>query len=365
MPIFWRYIIKNYLRIFLLTIFVFLSVLVLMRMQEIARFATLGTSPSTVIQFILLQFPIILPLAIPIAALIASVATVGRLSQSYELTSMRAQGLRIKDILFPIKITALFLTLFNFVIASELTPTTRLTSKNLIYQATAYNPLLLLRMNKVSQLDNAYADLNMIKSGQSAKDLVFAFTSGHSDRINLILADQIEVKEGGLLVGNQVSFLSNIKTKNDNSFDHLVLENYEQIENSSLGIATLLHQSDIKRLSVQKLRIKPLLIKTIFEKSKKQFAQSILEISRRTYLALITYSFAMLGAVFSIQIGREQRKKGLLQVILYASLGLASYLAAKSMYKYLILGVLCYILPHIIILSLSKWKRIRLERGIE
>ena len=147
-PILWRYLLKNYLKVFFLSIFTFICILLLMRMQEIARFATLGSSIGSLFLFILLQFPLILPLAIPLSALIASILLVSRLNYSHELTSLRSQGLSLKEILYPLKFVSLFLDLLNFIVASEITPTTRLKGKNLIYQATAHNPLVLLKMNK-------------------------------------------------------------------------------------------------------------------------------------------------------------------------------------------------------------------------
>ncbi|MCF7852710.1 MAG: LptF/LptG family permease [Simkaniaceae bacterium] len=365
MPILWRYLLKNYFRVFLLSIFVFLSILVLMRMQEIARFATLGTAPSVIALFILLQFPIILPLAIPISALISSTILMMRLCQSHELTSLRVQGLSVKDILYPIKMTAFFLTLFNFVIVSELTPTTRLKSKNLMYQATAQNPLLLMQTNKITKVKNAYTDLHVIKSGKSAENLIFSFLNPSSKKMNLIMADQLNVEDQGILIGEQVHLISHLKTKQENGFDHLVIENYDRIENSSLAIASLLHQTDIKRLSLQRLRIKPLLIKMFVEKERGQLFRCILEISRRTFLSWITYAFTMLGAIFSIQIGRTKRKTGVLWILLLSSLTFAFYLIAKSTAKNHAWALIFYLIPLCSILIANRLYRFKIERGLE
>ncbi|MDN3504695.1 MAG: LptF/LptG family permease [Rhabdochlamydiaceae bacterium] len=365
MPIIWRYLLRNYFKIFSLSIFVFISMLILMRMQEIARFATLGTSISTILFFILYQFPLILPLAIPISALIASTLLMGKLSSSHELTSLRAQGYSIKEVLFPIRLIAFSLALLNFFIVSELTPGTKLKSKNLVYQATAHNPLMLLRLNKNSKIKNSYADLQIINSGKSAKDFLFSFVNPKSGKLNLFLADKLTVQEQGVLIGDQVSFISILPSNKENSFDHLLIENHNSIRNSSLAIASLLHETDIKKQTLKKLKIKPLLIKTFIDKNSEQTIQCITEISRRIYLALVTFSFSMLGALFSIQIGRIKKRKGLLVILIFSSIALAAYLLTKGNSSNMYLVIAYFALPQIAILVANRIKLNAIERGIE
>ena len=365
MPIIWRYLLRNYFKIFSLSIFVFISMLVLTRMQEIARFATLGTSFSTILLFILYQFPLILPLAIPISALIASTLLMGKLSSSHELTSLRAQGYSIKEVLFPIRLIAFSLALLNFFIVSELTPGTTLKSKKLLYQATAHNPLMLLRLNKTSKVKNSYSDLQIVNSGKSAKDFLFSFTNPKSGKLNLFMADKLTVEQQGVLIGDHVSFISNLPSKEENSFDHLLIENHNTIRNSSLAIASLLHESDIKKQTLKKLKIKPLLIKTFIEKPANQMAQCITEISRRIYLALITFSFSMLGALYSIQIGRLKKRKGLLAILGLSSFALAAHLLTRGTSSNLYLVGTYFALPQIAIFVANRSKLRSIERGIE
>ena len=363
-PILWRYLLKNYLKVFFLSIFTFIFILLLMRMQEIARFATLGSSIGSLFLFVLMQFPLILPLAIPLSALIASILLVGRLNHSDELTSLRSQGLSLKEILYPLKFVSLFLALLNFVVASEITPTTRLKGKNLIYQATAHNPLVLLKMNKMTKLKGSYAEMSMNTDPKEAKDLIFGFINPKSKRTNLILAESVTVKDQGILIGKNIGFISSPPSKDETTFDHLVIENCGKIENSSYLIASLLHESEMKRLSNQKLRIRPLIIRTFTTGSFKEKRTCILEIFRRGFLGLATYSFTMLGAVLSIQIGRKKSKKGLFNITLIASIALISYLLAKASSN-LFFGLTGFIAPHLAIYFILKRHRKQIESGVE
>src|SRR4051812_38356814 len=102
MPILWRYALQSYLRVFFLSVCTFITVLIVARFKEIARFTALTGDWSKTGLFIVYQIPSILPIAIPISALIASLLLFQRLSRTYELTALRASGLSLSTILTPL-----------------------------------------------------------------------------------------------------------------------------------------------------------------------------------------------------------------------------------------------------------------------
>src|SRR5271167_846396 len=122
MPIIWRYLLRSYFQVFSLCVSSFISMLLVLRFQDIARFATSGTSNYNIVLFTLLQIPYILPIAIPVSCLIASMILFQRLSQSHELTAFRTCGIGLKEISTPLVFAGLFLTLVNLTIACELAP---------------------------------------------------------------------------------------------------------------------------------------------------------------------------------------------------------------------------------------------------
>ena len=73
MPILWRYLLGNYLRILCLCFLSFIAVLLILRLDEIAHFATLGPEGQPLLRFIAYQIPYILPIALPISSLIAAI----------------------------------------------------------------------------------------------------------------------------------------------------------------------------------------------------------------------------------------------------------------------------------------------------
>ena len=105
-PILWRYALQSYLRVFLLSVCTFIAVLLVSRFKEIARFAALSSDSLKTALFVVYQFPLILPMAIPISALIASLLLFQRLSRGSELTALRASGLSLRSILTPLLFTS-------------------------------------------------------------------------------------------------------------------------------------------------------------------------------------------------------------------------------------------------------------------
>ena len=141
MPILWRYLLRNYFQVFFLCVSAFISVLLVLRFQEIARFITSEASFAKVVLFSLYQIPYILPIAIPISCLISSLLLFQKLSHYQEITALRTIGLSLQKIVIPILASGFLLVLFNAMIAFELAPICRSKARMLIYETVTSNPL--------------------------------------------------------------------------------------------------------------------------------------------------------------------------------------------------------------------------------
>src|SRR5690606_38884406 len=122
MPILWRYALHSYLKVFLLSISTFIAVLLIARFKEIARFTAVTGDFSKTGLFILYQIPSILPIAIPISALITSLSLFQRLSRTHELTALRASGLSLFSLITPLLLCSSLLSILNFSICAEISP---------------------------------------------------------------------------------------------------------------------------------------------------------------------------------------------------------------------------------------------------
>jgi len=223
MPILWRYLQKELFRVLSLCIAAFVSILLVSRAQDIARFASSGAPIKAILLFSLYQIPSILPLAIPIACLIATLLLFQRLSHTQELTALRACGLSMGTIAYPLLLTGLLLSLLNFSIVSELSPYCRILTKKLTYEVTASNPLFMLQKGTLVKIKDTFIDMRMLRMGKVAEDVMLIINNSSQERLNIVTAKQFTL-EGDQLKGENVTLISTVDSKQE-GYDHLIIEN--------------------------------------------------------------------------------------------------------------------------------------------
>jgi lipopolysaccharide export system permease protein len=364
MPILWRYLLRNFFQVFFLCVSSFISVLIVLRFQEIARFATSGASKLKVIAFALLQIPYILPIAIPVSCLIAAILLFQRLSHTQELTAFRASGLGLRSMTIPLLLAGFVLTLINFTIASEISTRCRSLSKTLIYEMAMANPLFILQKESLVKLKSAYYDIGVLKANKYAEDVLLVVKNSSSERLTLMSAKEIALKED-LLKGEHVTFISSVDPKKGDGFDHLVIENQAEMNTKAANLSQFLQTVDWST-SFEYLPLRMILAHDIAVKNRFAIGKSArLEIARRISISLAALTFTLIGLAFGMQISRDRSRKGVLWAIALAAFFLVCFITAKSLRHMPMLSTILYLLPHpiIILLSLRGLKAIR--EGVE
>jgi len=354
-PILWRYLLKHYFQVFFLCITTFILILLVSRIQEIAKLAALNSTFKPILLFTLCQIPYILPIAIPLSGLIAAILLFQKLSSTHELTALRTAGLNIKQISTPLLMSAFFLSLINFFIVCEVTPKCRLYSRELLYSAATINPLFLMKKSKLLKLQDSYVEMNMTKLGKKAKDVIFVVKNESNDRLTLMSAKKLEVEDNALM-GENVSLISH---HNEND---LIIEN-QRLMSTGANTLTQLMQNPNWKIGFEHLPLRKLLNPA--SKKPKALIQARFELFRRFYFPLMTFAFTLMGISLGMQIGREKRKKGVFVSIGLATLTLICYITAKSFLLSPIKSALFIFLPLPLILLISLWFQKRIARGIE
>jgi lipopolysaccharide export system permease protein len=365
MPLIWRYLLKSYFRVFLLCVGGFVAILLVTRLKDIARFSALATNIFSIIMYIIYQIPHILPIAIPISCLISSMLLFQNMSRSFELTALRASGLSLKDIIAPLFLAGIVLSLINFFISSELTPRCRYKSKEIIYRQSSINPIVLLQRQPLLKIKNSYIDMRSSADENRAKNLFFILKNKSSNRLNLIYCDQIEL-EKDKLVGTNVSIISHLKSENDTGFDNLIIENQEKMITKADSLSKLMKPNKWA-LRTNFLPMRMLLVKNALETNvKRAFSESIyVELARRISLAMAAFSFTFIGICFGIEISRTYSKKGLIQASVFSLLIFISFIVGKALKYYTITACLTYVLPQIIVLFFAYNALKKISRGLE
>jgi len=365
MPIIWRYLLRSHFQVLLLCVSTFISVLIVLRFQEIDRFATSGATKLKIFLFALLQIPYILPIAIPVSCLIAAMLLFQRLSHTHELTALRTSGFGLKTITAPLLFAGFFLTAINFTLASEISPRCKGLTKQLIFEIATANPLFLLQKESLVKLKSAYFNIGVLKANKYAEDVLIVVKNSSNGRMTVMSAKELSLK-GELLKGEKVTFISSVDPKKESGFDHLVIENQAEMNTKAANLSQFLQTMDWTS-SYDYLPLRMILAHDIAA-AKDQFHLSKgaqVEISRRISISLAAFTFTLIGIACGIQISRNRSKKGIIWAIGLAAFFLVCFISAKSFRHSPMTATMIYLLPHplIILISLRFLKSIR--EGVE
>jgi len=362
-PVFWRYILKSFFKFFSLSICGFISILIVTRLKEIGRFAALSSSFSSVLKFAIYQIPFMLPIAIPISCLIASIILFQKMSHSHELTAYRSCGISIRKLFTPLLFSAFLLFIVNLVISSELTPYCREKSKRMLFEKSSFSPIVLLQRKNLSRLKKTYLDMRSISS-KRAKDVLCILPNRSNNRLNLLYAEYLK-HDSGSLIGKNVSIISHLPSAKEDSFDHLIIENQNQITTDAEGLSQIM-KSPHWSLNPSYMPMKMLIAKIKLSTVKKDAILLLIsEISRRFSLAFAAFTFTLLGASFGIEISRTPSKKKTLFAAGMALLILLSFSIGKAFNNYPIFTAIIYLIPQAGVFFASKQALNNIARGIE
>lgn len=361
MPILWKYLIRSYFQFFLLCVSSFVAVLLVVRFQDIALFASSGAGIRQIGLFTLYQIPYILPIAIPISSLIAAMNLCQKMSTSLEITALRSCGLSIKTIAYPLLLVASILSLINFTIASEMAPLTRTLAKELIFEIANENPLIVMQKDSAIDLKTFDFDLKNMTLGKKAEEVICIMRQNSNERIGLFTAKEISIDKHWIY-GKSISIVSSVDPEFQ-SYDHLIIENQENMKlNKSAITAHLFNKEWFGKddlLTLQEI------IKKHHTRKKSLTSKSSIEILRRICLGICPFTFTLIGIAFGIDISRRKRKDGIFWALFLAALIMISFIAAKTLYKASFISILLYLLPHPIAILASLRSFRFIAQGVE
>jgi len=140
-----RYIIKSFLTPFLATFLVILFVLIMQALWlQFDKIAGKGISLLIIFKFLGYLSLMMVPTALPIAILLASIMTLGTLAENYELAAVKSAGISLRRFIVPLLFLMLLLSAFNYLFLNYVFPYASLKSQNLIYNMKMKEPGLAL-----------------------------------------------------------------------------------------------------------------------------------------------------------------------------------------------------------------------------
>ena len=136
-----RYVTRDFLTIFLITLVVFTFVLCLGVVLKAIDAASRGISVGLILKVFGLNLPYMLTFSIPVSVLTATLLLFGRLSFDGELTAMKSTGISLWQIVAPILLISVALSLICMSITASFAPSLRMKFRNMLAELGMEDPI--------------------------------------------------------------------------------------------------------------------------------------------------------------------------------------------------------------------------------
>lgn len=352
MPGIWRLLLSEASRLWLLIVGGAVAFMLVAQMHEIARFAALCSSPVLLLRFIGLQLPYVLPNAMPLAALLAAYWTFRRLSIDGELTSLRAGGCSLGQLLIPLLLWGALLGLITFGIASEIAPSCRSRAKSLVDEVASANPLTLIHQKRLMRLTECWVQAEP-EGHDATRDLWMVLPTGKEQRLTVLHADRVSLQRG--LIDAQGVLALQHRPEGDR--DQIWLEESQQVTLEATSLSPLLLKGALQRAED-------------YLGWRGQWALALEgsglawhELLRRIVLGLAPLCMIPLGAAFGTTTARHPSRLDLLIPLLSAFAVLGGFIAGKSLPHVPFAYLPLFVAPMLWSVMIASWRLWRLNGG--
>jgi len=137
----------------------------------------------------------LVPLALPLAVLLASIMTFGNMGEHYELVAIKSSGVSLLRIMRPLFVVMIFISGLAFFVSNNLIPVASLKAYTLLYDLRNSKLSLSIREGQFNNEINGYAIRvgSKSKDGKTIKNIIIYDNSGGVGNDKLILAKEGEM----------------------------------------------------------------------------------------------------------------------------------------------------------------------------
>ncbi len=215
-------ILKSYLGPFVMTFAVVMFILLMQFVWKyIDDFVGKGLEWNLILELMFYVAVTLVPMALPLAILLASIMTFGNLAESYELTALKSAGMSLQKVMKPLTITTILMAAGAFLFANNVLPIANLKMGTLLYDITHQKPSLDV---KEGVFYSGIQDITIKVAKKDAKKnilyniLIYDHTQRQGNN-KVVMA-----KEGVMKMSADENFLL-ITLKNGNSYEEVVSQN--------------------------------------------------------------------------------------------------------------------------------------------
>jgi lipopolysaccharide export system permease protein len=125
-----------------------------------------GLGVGLILQLLMYMSTTLVPLALPLAVLLASIMTFGTLGENYELVALKSAGISLNRIMRPLLVFMIFISGLAFLFSNNIIPVANLKAYTLLYNLRNSKLTLSIREGRFNNEIEGYA----IRVGKKSKD---------------------------------------------------------------------------------------------------------------------------------------------------------------------------------------------------
>ncbi|MDD2797502.1 MAG: LptF/LptG family permease [Bacteroidales bacterium] len=191
------FVLQTFLPIFLMTFFISLFILLMQFLWKyVDEFVGKGLSVSVLSELFLYAALSLVPMALPLSILLASLMTFGNIGESLELLSMKSAGISLIRIMRPLIVALLLIAIGSFFFQNNVMPKVQVRLWGLMLSVRQKSPELDIPERVFyDQIDgyNIYIEKKDPKTGILHHVMIYDFSRGFEDAM-AIVADSANIK---------------------------------------------------------------------------------------------------------------------------------------------------------------------------
>jgi lipopolysaccharide export system permease protein len=191
MNILWRYQIREFSTRFFFFLTFITATLLTFKADSFAKLLSTGISVKIVFFFLLLQIPLVLPMAISISALLASSLLTHKLLTMRMIYTLPSSGVSLNKILAPLFFMGLFCSSLNLFLISDIIPLSRIETYALFQDEKNINPLLILKKGKAPFLKHSFIQMHLHQLNKLGTNLFMLIQDKNTHYLSLLQAESI------------------------------------------------------------------------------------------------------------------------------------------------------------------------------
>lgn len=178
---------KSFLGPFVMTFFIVVFILLMQFLWKyIDDLVGKGLEFPVISELLMYTSASLVPMALPLAVLLASIMTYGNLAEYNELLALKSAGISLQKIMMPVTILAILITFGAFLFNNNLLPFTNLKMRSLLYDIQRQNPDLSIKAGIFDNSIEGYT-IRVEEKDQRTNLLKKIQIYDHTDRLGNII----------------------------------------------------------------------------------------------------------------------------------------------------------------------------------